>query len=238
MKFPPFKKKKEEEKKVKLIGTGHIFNIREKVRKLIEEERPQAVCVELDEERYRNLLRRTFPADPLALLQALLAAFHGTIPGNDMLGAVEGAKSLNIPVFLIDRPIRETKERLIRAFACEFLNPLEVLRKLLVFPLYLISQFEMNKSPSSSSQNPFEDMVREFEKDPERYRRTLGLLFPIFKRALLDEREDYMAAKIKKILEEHAHIAAVVGAGHIPGLRERLSGIQIEIITLSEILNA
>ncbi len=232
MRLPPLKRRK----KVKLIGTGHIFDIREKVRKLIEEERPQAVCVELDEERYRDLLRRTFPADPLALLQALLAALHGTVPGNDMLGAVEGARSLNIPVFLIDRPIGETKERLIRAFACEFLNPLEVLRKLLVFPLCLISQFEMSESPSS--QDPLEDMVREFERDPERYRRALGLLFPAFKRALLDEREDYMAFKIKKILEEYDRIAAVVGAGHIPGLRKRLSGIRLEIATLSEILDA
>jgi pheromone shutdown protein TraB len=55
-------------KKVTVIGTGHVFRLRHKVRKLIQDIHPQAVCVELDEGRYEVLLEGRTSSHPLALL--------------------------------------------------------------------------------------------------------------------------------------------------------------------------
>jgi pheromone shutdown protein TraB len=219
-------------KNIAIIGTGHVFRLREKVKKLIEDINPHAVCVELDEERCRALLHERKSLNPLfsplAFTQAAMAHVYDTTPGNDMLGAIEGARDIKAELFLIDKDIVETKKRLYQAFRSEFFNPLELLRKLIFSPYFLLSQARF--SPS------FEAAVEEFERNPEKYRRLLGMAFATFKKALLDEREEYMAERVKEILKDFDKIAIVTGAGHVFALRKLLADYDIEVFSLTGLL--
>ena len=215
-------------KKVTIIGTGHIFKLREKVRELIQDINPQAVCVELDEGRYGALLLGGRSFHPLALLQRLIARVYHTIPGNDMLGAVEGARDIGAKVFFIDQDIDDTKRRLSETFVSEFLNPLKVLRKVIFSPALFLSRPRAIFS--------LEEAVKEFERKPEKYRRLFGRAFPIFKKVLLDEREEYMAGNARKILESFDEIAIVTGAGHVASLRKLLANFDVTVFSLTELL--
>jgi pheromone shutdown protein TraB len=216
-------------KKVTVIGTGHVFRLRQKVRKLIQDIHPQAVCVELDEGRYEVLLQGRTSFHPLALLQARLADTYHTIPGNDMLGAVEGARDIEAELYFIDRDIEATKGRLGEAFVLEFLNPLEILRKVMLFPIVFLSLPRWGSN--------LEEVVKEFERDPEKYRRLLGRAFPVFKKVLLDEREEHMAGRIRKVLDRFDQVAVVTGAGHAADLKKLLNDFDVEVIPLTKLLD-
>jgi len=221
-----------DKKKVTIIGTGHVFKLREKVKRLIQEVNPQAVCVELDEERYEALLHGERSLHPLALLQAVIADSYGTVSGNDMLGAVEGAKDIKAELFFIDKSIEETKRELSGAFVWEFLNPLEVLRKVMVAPIIFLSELSQPRIDLS-----LEEAVKEFERDPEKYRRLLGWSFPIFKKVLLDDREEYMAGKVREILQDFDEVAIIAGAGHVAGLQKLLASFDVKVFSLTGLLS-
>lgn len=216
-------------KKVAVIGTGHVFRLREKVRKLIQDINPQAVCIELDRGRYEALLQGGRSFHPLAVLQAMIADAYNTIPGNDMLGAIEGARDIKAEVFFIDKDIEETKRKLSQAFFREFLNPFWVLRKVIFSPSLLLSRPHFTLS--------LEETIKEFERNPEKYRKLFGRAFPRFKSVLLDEREEYMAGEIKGILERFDDVAIVTGAGHVVGLRKHLADFDIKVFSLTELLS-
>jgi pheromone shutdown protein TraB len=216
-------------KKVTVIGTGHVFRLRQKVRKLIQDIHPQAVCVELDEGRYEVLLEGRTSSHPLALLQARLADAYHTTPGNDMLGAVEGARDIEAELFFIDRDIEATERRLGEAFVLEFLNPVEILRKVMLFPVVFLSMPRWGSS--------LEEVVKEFERAPEKYRKLLGRAFPVFKRVLLDEREEHMAGRIRKVLERFDEVAVVTGAGHAADLKKLLNDFDVEVVPLTKLLD-
>lgn len=220
-------------KKVAIIGTGHVFKLREKVRKLIKDINPQAVCVELDEGRCSALLQERKSLNPLlsplAFMQAAMAHVYDTTPGNDMLGAIEGARDIKAEVFFIDKDIEETKRGLFQAFASEFLNPFEILRKAVFSPFLLLSR------PRTTLN--LEETVKEFERNPEKYRRFLGRAFPTFKKVLLDEREEYMAREVERILPKFDEIAIVTGAGHTSGLKKLLADFDVEVFPLTKLLS-
>jgi pheromone shutdown protein TraB len=118
---------------ITLIGTAHVLPLRDKIRQAVEDRHPAAVCLELDEQRYQSLTTdRTVSFNPLTLLQRYFASLYGEIPGNDMLGAAEGAKHVGARLFMIDRPIEATMASLAMAAGCELFNPLEIARKMLV----------------------------------------------------------------------------------------------------------
>ena len=60
-----------------LLGVGHVFDIADQVKGLIERERPDAVCVELDRARYQIL-----PALSLALFYV---AIYARLTRDDMI---------------------------------------------------------------------------------------------------------------------------------------------------------
>src|SRR5919108_3369916 len=153
---------------ITIAGTCHVFNLREKIKSLIKLYQPDAVCVELDEKRLERLRsKRFFPVGLLSLIQKLIAMRYGTEPGNDMLGAVEGAEEIGTPYFLIDKNIDNIMPKLHDALIKEFINPLELLRKLLVS-----MNISRNQLPTLSlyDRDIIELLVYDFEQNPEKYR--------------------------------------------------------------------
>jgi pheromone shutdown protein TraB len=215
---------------VTLVGTCHVFNLKERVKSIIKSNPPDAVCVELDKKRFERLKSPlSYPTGLLSLMQKLIAMRYETTPGNDMLGAIEGADEMGIPLFLIDKDIDTLVGKLREAFIREFLNPFELMRKLLVS-----MNIEWNQLSLLYDRDVVEFFVYDFTENPDKYRNQFELFFPFFKKILLDEREENMANKIRELSKKYESIIAVVGAGHISGLEKLLPDLKIQSIVLVE----
>ena len=224
-------------RRIVLVGTAHISpESVDLVRMVIERERPSAVCVELDERRFEALsqkkrwealdLREVIRNRQLAtlLLNFFLASYQkrlggklGVTPGSERLEATKGAAARGVPVVLADRDVRIT---LRRAWAA-----LSLWKKLLLVSGVLASAFE---TPELDE----EELRKLRQKDVlSELMNELGKAMPQLKRALIDERDTYLASKI--LGAEGETLVAVVGAGHVAGMVEALASG--EIADLSEI---
>ncbi len=195
------------------------------VREVIEKERPDCVCVELDRQRFEALsqrqrfedldLRQVIRRRQLSTLivNLVLAAYQkqlglqlGVMPGTELLAATEVAQDLSIPVALCDRDVGITLRRAWRA-----MSPW---KKFLLMSALLGSIFE--------KQELSEDDLRELRKQDvlSRLMAELGEAFPALKEVLIDERDAYLTQKMREAAGER--VVAVVGAGHVEGIRRSL----------------
>src|SRR3989454_11669593 len=114
-----------------LVGTAHVSReSADLVREVIEKERPDCVCIELDAQRFEALshrqrwenldLRQVIRQRQLAPLLAnlVLASYQkklggalGVIPGSELIEAARAAEQHQIPVALCDRDVRITLRR-------------------------------------------------------------------------------------------------------------------------------
>jgi pheromone shutdown-related protein TraB len=206
-----------------LVGTAHVSReSAERVRETIERERPDRVCVELDEKRYEALskktqwesldIRQVIRRKQLAtlLVNLLLASFQrkiggklGVVPGTELLEATRAAEEHGIPFSLCDRNIRVTMLRAWRSMS--LFQKFKLLAGLLesVFGDVEISEEELEKL---RSQDVLSELMNEMAE-----------AMPSLKTALIDERDTYLAEKIRAA--EGDRIVAVVGAGHVEGIR-------------------
>jgi pheromone shutdown-related protein TraB len=213
-------------RRIVLVGTAHISQESvELVRMVIERERPDAVCVELDPRRMEALsqrkvwegldLREVIRKRQLAtlLLNLMLSSYQkrlggklGVMPGSELLEAVEVARAQGVPVVLCDRDVRIT---LRRAWAAPSLwKKSKLLAELL--------------AGSSDAPEISEEVLRSLrQKDVlSEWMQELGARYPELKRALIDERDTYLATKIRAA--EGRVLVGVVGAGHLAGMVQAL----------------
>jgi len=210
-----------------LVGTAHISRESvDLVREVIEKERPDCVCLELDTQRYEALshkkrwealdLREVIRKKQLAalLMNLMLASYQkrlggklGVIPGSELLEAATAANELGIPISLCDRDIRVTLRRAWGA--------LSIWKKSMLVSTFVASAFE---DPELSE----EELNRIKQKDVlSELMAELGEAMPALKTALIDERDGYLAQKIRDSSGER--LVAVVGAGHVQGMIEAIS---------------
>jgi pheromone shutdown-related protein TraB len=217
-------------KEFKLIGTAHVSRESiEEVRNIICEEKPDIVCVELDQGRYNSIMKKddweklnltkVFKEGKGFLLIAnlVLAGFQrrlgnelGVKPGEEMKTAVEAAMEMGISYSLCDREVHTT---LRRAWArCGFWSKSKLLASLLAsaFTTEKLSEEEIE---NLKNKNELDGMMGE-----------LASYLPAVKEVLIDERDRYLAAKIWSSApqETNQRIAAVMGAGHIQGIKTYL----------------
>lgn len=211
-----------------LVGTAHVSReSTDLVERIIAAERPDCVCVELDARRYDALAHRTRlealdlktvirnrQLAPL-LLNLLLASYQkqlggalGVVPGSELLAAAQTAERLGIPVRLCDRDVRVT---LRRAWAA-----LSLWRKAELIATLGTAAFE---APTLDE----EELRRLRQQDVlSRLMRELGEAFPGIKTVLIDERDAYLATRLRAA--PGTRVLAVVGAGHVAGMAEALRG--------------
>jgi pheromone shutdown-related protein TraB len=221
-----------------LVGTAHVSReSADLVREVIEKERPDCVCIELDAQRYEALshrqrwenldLRQVIRQRQLAPLLAnlVLASYQkklggalGVIPGTELLEAARAAQEHQIPVALCDRDVRIT---LRRAWASMSLwNKSKLLAALITS---IVDRPELDEEELRRIRN--QDVISELMRE-------LGRELPSVKTTLIDERDAYLAHKI--LAAEGERVVAVVGAGHVAGIREALaarSAIDIDAIS-------
>jgi pheromone shutdown-related protein TraB len=222
-----------------LVGTAHVSReSAELVRRVIEQESPDCVCVELDEQRHAALLHQTRWESldlrqivrarqlPAVVVQLLLAAYQrrlgrklGAMPGAELLQAVEVARERGIPFVLADRPVRATMLRAWRSLS--FWRKNELLAAILaaMFSKEEISEEELRRL---RQQDVLSEVLRE-----------LAEAFPTLSRVLIGERDLYLARKIREA--PGARVVAVIGAGHVEGVRRALTGEPPELPELREL---
>jgi pheromone shutdown-related protein TraB len=126
----------------------------------------------------------------------------GVKPGAELKEAVDVSENANIPIVLADRDIKITLKR---AWACtRWYRKLSLLGGLFasIFDKTEISEEELEKI---KEQDTLSAMMQEF-----------GKTFPEVKQVLIDERDQFLASKIKSAPGKK--VVAVVGAGHMKGI--------------------
>ncbi len=208
---------------VTLVGTGHVFNLRQRVQDEIYRRLPTAVALELDAPRFQALQRPKdarrkgpFLYQMFADFQQRVAKSYGVEAGDEMLAAAEAARNLGVPVALIDRDAQVTFRRLFQE--------MRLGEKVRLLGSAVGSIFVPSRT--------IEAEVSEMEKDYSTYFDVLAKKFPTVKRVLLDERNAHMAAAIRDLSASHPNLVVVMGDGHVDGIAQMLSGWAIEVDTV------
>jgi len=211
-----------EDKEVLLIGTAHVSKESvELVKSVIESEVPDTVCVELCEGRFQTTRRQDHWQNMdiikvikekkvfLLLSNLILAAFQKRMaakldirPGQEMIQAVTSAESVSAEICLADRDVRVTLARTWRQMG--------LWTRIKLF-------FQLVLSLGSVDEISAEEVERLKQRDVlESILDELGQSMASVRRTLIDERDQYLAAKIRQAPGKR--IVAVVGAGHMPGI--------------------
>ena len=213
-------------KKIILIGTAHISQASvDEVNTVINQVKPDTVCIELCSSRYQAMLAKDqwknmdifkviregksfllFANLIMTAFQKRLGSRLGVKPGSEMFEAANVAGKLNSELVLADRDVKITLQRTWRGM--RFLEKIKIIGQLLasLFVREEISKEEIEKLKESDALSEAMKMLA--EQSPE------------MKRILIDERDQYMAEKIRQSVGKL--VVAVVGAGHVKGLTEEL----------------
>lgn len=212
-----------DDKEITLIGTAHVsMESANLVGQVIEEERPDTVCVELCQSRYQSITQKNQWQNTdllkaikekkafLLLLNLMLAYFQkkigqklGIKPGEEIRRAIKAAEAVGATIHLADRDIRITLSRTWRLMG--------LWAKIKLFAQSVFSMGEVDSIKEEDIENLKKGDVLETLLS------EIGKSFPEIRRVLIDERDQYLAHKIRTA--PGRKIVAVVGAGHIPGIQ-------------------
>jgi pheromone shutdown-related protein TraB len=212
------------EKQFVLVGTAHVSKESARlVKAVIEEQKPDTVCVELCQSRYQAIQQkdRWLETDIvkvirekksfLLLSNLLLASFQKRIakqfdvkPGEEMIVAINTAESIGAQIQLADRDIRTTLSRTWRVM--KFWSKIKLIFQL-VLSLGQLNELKEEDIEQMKQQDVLETLLSE-----------VGKSLPELKAILIDERDQYLAEKIRTAPGDK--VVAVVGAGHIPGIQK------------------
>jgi len=223
-----------------IVGTAHISRqSADLVKEVITKEMPDTVCIELDEKRYKALseknrwenldLKTIIKEKQLStlLMNLVLASYQkklgeklGVTPGTELLEAANTAKELNLPIELCDREVRITLRR--------SWNSMSLWQKLKFLTGGLAGLFEKQElTEEKLAELRSKDVLSEMMEE-------LGKAMPVLKRVLIDERDTYLAEKMKR--SDGKKIVAVVGAGHVKGIISHLNNDdEVDLSTIEKI---
>lgn len=216
---------------ITLLGTAHVSRASaDQVRMLLSGDDFDAVAVELCPSRHHALVnpdalsrmdllrvvregKAAMVTASLALgaYQQRLAEQFGIEPGAEMRAAVDCAREAHLPVLLIDREVGTTLRRVYRNVP--WWRRLSLLSGLLASVLSKeeVSEAEVERLKEG---DVLETTFSQFaDREQELYE------------PLVDERDRYMAARLRAEVRASAHprILAVVGAGHLKGIARYLA---------------
>ncbi len=213
-----------DDKQIILIGTAHVSKESVSlVKSVIEQENPDTVAVELCPSRFQTIKQKDQWREMdiikvvkekkafLLLANFMLASFQKRIaakldikPGAEMIQAIESGESAGAQIHLADRDIRVTLSRTWRTMGLWA-------RLKLLFQLILslgdVEDITAEDIEKMKNQDVLESLLAE-----------LGQAMPVVKDILIDERDQYLCEKIRSAPGKK--IIAVVGAGHVPGIKK------------------
>lgn len=214
------------DKEILLIATAHVSKeSAELVKRVIEEERPDSVCIELDEDRYQSLTKpkvweetdliKVIKAKKVGFMianlflgsyQKKMAVKLGNPVGGEMIQGIESAKETGAELVLADRNIQTTFLRIWRKL--KFWDKVKLIGSLLF-------------SSEDDTDITSDDLQKLLEEDMiEAAMAGLKEEFPKIGEILINERDQYLAAKIKEAPGKK--VVAVLGGGHVPGIKQEI----------------
>lgn len=212
------------DKQITLVGTAHVSRqSAQQVCQIIQENKPDTVCVELCQSRYQAIRHKERWQETdiikvirekksfLLLSNLLLASFQKRIakkfdikPGAEMIAAIETAEQVGAEIYLADRDIRTTLSRTWRALG--LWSKIKLMFQL-ILSLGEVEDIKEEDIEKMKQEDVLESLLAE-----------VGKSLPILKDILIDERDRYLADKIRNAPGQR--IVAVVGAGHVPGIKK------------------
>jgi len=218
---------------VLLLGSAHVVDLSEPLRRVLSGRVLDAIAVELDAERAQALMSPDGPgrgrgsAPLFARLWGVLQRRLGTeigagVPGAEMKVAIEVARARAVPVFFIDDPLRVTLANLVRSMPFKERVTLLVSAVVGLFIPARVVDREMDR----------------YAESPEAYTEELRRVSPTTARVLLDDRNEHMAERLVSLRQHgYGRLAAVVGDAHLEGLRSALGrrGLPTEVVRFSEL---
>lgn len=219
-----------EDKTIYLVKTAHISaQSVEDVKEAIGQLQPDMIAIELDQERFESMTQqkkwqetdilRVIKEKKVGFLLAnmILSSFQRRMAknldssaGGEMKIAIELSQDKNIPLAFIDRPVNITFSRIWAS-----LGAWEKAKLVSTILFSLFDKEEINEEDLHSLKQSamLEVALQEVGKE-----------FPVMKRILVDERDAYLAGKIKEIPSQT--VVAVIGAAHAPGIKKELHQAQ------------
>jgi pheromone shutdown-related protein TraB len=213
-------------KRIFLVGTAHVSQSSvDDVRATIERVRPDSVCVELCQPRYESLTNPEAwrKLDILSVLREgkahlllgslIMTAFQrriagrlGIKPGAEMVEAIERAREQGAELVLADRRIEITLKR--TAARLGAWTKAKMFSQLLA-GLFIPEEIDAAEIEQLKQGDQLADALQALARE-----------FPEAKETLIDERDRYLAAKIREAPGDT--VVAVVGAGHLAGIQREI----------------
>ena len=192
------------DKEILLVGTAHVSQKSvEEVERVIREERPDTVCVELDEGRYKMLTddsawrsldivqvikqkRVLFLLSSLALgaYQRRMGEKLGVRPGAELLAAVRAAEEVGAHVVLADRDVQATLKRTWSNLG--FWDRSQIVSGLLAAP-FAVDDIDESKVEELKDKDTIGEMMHAVARE-----------MPRIKVPLIDERDQFLMSKIQE----------------------------------------
>ena len=228
---------------VVILGTAHVSQASvDSVEALIQEEKPDTVCVELCPSRVRSLkdleywkkldIFTVFKERKMYLLLSslILSSFqkklgYGKVkPGDEMRKAIELAEKNNLKMVPVDREIQTTLKR---AWGNVGFFSKSYLISALISSLLVKEEITEEKIEEMKSEDALKDI---FSQLPGRFDQV--------KKVIIDERDEYLAEKIRQsAMDGSKKLLAVVGAGHLEGImkyiNEERNILELDVIPTS-----
>ncbi|WNF91557.1 TraB/GumN family protein [Vagococcus fluvialis] len=207
---------------ITLLGTAHVSkeSVKE-VEELILKKQPKYICIELDKQRYDNLVNdeqwkntdivsviknKQFPG---LVMQVIIASVQkkfsfttNSEPAGEFKKAIELAKQTNAEIILIDRNIKITLNR--------------IWRKLTLFnKVDIITSFLFGSDDTELTENSIQDIMKDdvMELAFSSFKEKL----PIIHKVLVEERDEYMANNILELTTKE-EVVVIIGKAHLNGI--------------------
>lgn len=214
-----------DDKEIILIPTAHVsVESANLVRETIEKENPDSICIELDEDRYKNLKnpnswKNTNIIDVikqkkvvLLIANLILSSYQRNIakklktnPGQEMMEGMKASEKYGINLVLADRNIQTTFLRIWRKMG--FFEKIK-----LIFSFVLMDDDEEVSEEDLQkliNRDNLELVIDDMAKD-----------YPQIAETLLRERDKYLAYNIKNAPGNK--VIAILGAAHTPGVEKEI----------------
>src|SRR3989338_7791834 len=213
-----------------IIGTSHIAkqSLLE-VERVIREEKPEVVALELDKARYYSLVTKEKRKAGLRELRVIgvkgfvfakfgeyiekkLGKSVGISPGDEMLKAAEIATEIKAKIALIDQKIEITLKNFSKEITWKEKDRFaeDIIKGIFSKKNRMI--IDLNKVPEK-------ELIEQLLK-------TTKKRYPNFYKVLVTDRNKYMAKRLDGLMKNYTKIVAVVGAGHEEEIIEEIKRIR------------
>ena len=196
----------------------------EEARRVVRNTKPDVVAVELDHDRYQQLLNPPEEGEDgppqagdmaqelmqqLAILEKNLGDITGSDVGDEMLAAIEEGRAIGAKIALVDRPMIATVQAMMNV-------PVDEMYRLTgMLP-------DATKDIEDGGASDILAMLKE-DGAVDDLMEQFRLEFPGLANVLIEQRDQYVARALYFILNDvKGKIVAVLGAGHIQGVKAAL----------------